>query len=237
MPDSSKLSVLNRLESVQLGVVRAQGIDVSYADPEFDASLRATIEARAGGLSDAEDARRRAVRDMLRNGTYKPTGRGKPASEYLLRAATDPSGYPRINWPVDVCNFISLKSLFPVSIWDEHLAEARSFVFRLGMTGESYVFNPAGQEINLLDLVAGCAVRSADDTSGTPIVNPIKDSLATKTTEASKNVVAVVYAPAGTDHTEALVKCCEEFRDLLVQSSAEASGATTVIDPGEESTC
>ena len=31
---------------------------------------------------------RQDVRDLLRHGGYKPTGRGKPASEYLVRAAT-----------------------------------------------------------------------------------------------------------------------------------------------------
>ena len=32
---------------------------------------------------------RKAVRDLLRHGGYKPTGRGKPSCEYLVRAAGD----------------------------------------------------------------------------------------------------------------------------------------------------
>ena len=36
-----------------------------------------------------EESLRSAVRDMLRHGGYKPTGRGKPASEYLVRAANE----------------------------------------------------------------------------------------------------------------------------------------------------
>ena len=47
--------------------------------------------ARAVAARDSErsGARRASVRDMLRFGAYKPTGRGKPASEYLLNAAAE----------------------------------------------------------------------------------------------------------------------------------------------------
>ena len=36
-----------------------------------------------------DDDSRKLSRDLLRHGGYKPTGRGKPASEYLVRAAGD----------------------------------------------------------------------------------------------------------------------------------------------------
>jgi hypothetical protein len=45
---------------------------------------------------------RAAVRDMLRPGGCKPTGRGKPASEYLVRAASEGQLAP-INLAVDAC--------------------------------------------------------------------------------------------------------------------------------------
>src|SRR4051812_32529572 len=49
----------------------------------------------------ADDSVRSAVRDLLRHGGYKPTGRGKPASEYLVRAATE-GQLSSINLAVDV---------------------------------------------------------------------------------------------------------------------------------------
>src|SRR5215207_5167580 len=50
-----------------------------------------------------DEAVRADVRDMLRHGGYKPTGRGKPASEHLLRAATE-GHLGAINVAVDACN-------------------------------------------------------------------------------------------------------------------------------------
>ncbi|HEX6559601.1 MAG TPA: phenylalanine--tRNA ligase beta subunit-related protein, partial [Longimicrobiales bacterium] len=69
------------------------------------------------------EALRSAVRDMLRHGGYKPTGRGKPASEYLVRAAEE-GGLRSINAVVDVCNVVSLHSGFPISVVDTDRAVA-----------------------------------------------------------------------------------------------------------------
>src|SRR6266550_2411654 len=62
-----------------------------------------------------DETLRGAVRDMLRHGGYKPTGRGKPASEYLVRAASDGALSP-INAAVDACNAVSLHSGLPISV-------------------------------------------------------------------------------------------------------------------------
>jgi len=70
-----------------LGIVRAEGLRGASAAPGFAAKRAALLAARQGPLREAEEAVRTAVRDLLRNGSYKPTGRGKPASEYLVRDA------------------------------------------------------------------------------------------------------------------------------------------------------
>lgn len=57
-----------------------------------------------------------------RNGRYKPTGRGKPANEYLLRAANDGT-FPSINGLVDSNNLLSLEHMVPISVWDLDLAQ------------------------------------------------------------------------------------------------------------------
>ena len=44
---------------------------------------------------------------MMRHGGYKPTGRGKPASEYLVKAAGN-GKLGAINLAVDSCNVVSL---------------------------------------------------------------------------------------------------------------------------------
>src|SRR5262245_46083008 len=61
-----------------------------------------------------DEAVRQAIRDALRHGGYKPTGRGKPAPEYLARAAAEGS-LASINAAVDALNAVSLHSGLPMS--------------------------------------------------------------------------------------------------------------------------
>lgn len=131
---------------------------------------------------------RAAVRDMLRHGGYKPTGRGKPASEYLVRAAEE-SGIRSINAAVDACNVVSLHSGFPISAVDADLAKP-PFRIAIAPRGEKYVFNPAGQEIDVAGLV--CLY----DAEG-PIGNAVKDSQRTKTHEETRNTLSIIWGVAG----------------------------------------
>src|SRR5881392_2583557 len=79
--------------------------------PEVLALL--SLDAAAPLHSDG--AVRTAVRDLLRKGGFKPTGRSKPASEYLLRAVGDGT-LSSINLAVDVCNVVSLHSGLPIDL-------------------------------------------------------------------------------------------------------------------------
>jgi len=124
-----------------------------------------------------DDAIRAAIRDMLRLSGYKPTGRGKPASEYLLRTASE-AGIGSINPAVDVCNAVSLHSGLPISVVD--LAHATPpFHVRVAAPGERYLFNASGQEIDLEGLVCLC------DAAG-PCGNAVKDAQRTKTSAATQ---------------------------------------------------
>ncbi|HMB92252.1 MAG TPA: phenylalanine--tRNA ligase beta subunit-related protein, partial [Rhodothermales bacterium] len=218
-----------------LGIVRAEGIEVEQMPLGFEVQLAALLAARREPLTDAEDALRGAARNMLRNGSYKPTGRGKPASEYLVRAAHDSKRhFPRINAPVDICNYISLKTLLPVSLWDLDLAETMRFCFRLGREDETYLFNAGGQTIKLHDLVVGCRVDETTSADGEPIINPVKDSLATKTTDATHNIAACIYTPLAAVTTQQLEQVCTEFAEWLAGCGDAVDTAWGVALPGEE---
>ena len=226
---------LPRADAV-LGLVRAEGLEAGHYPPDFDARLAALLTARRAPLVEAEDARRRAARDLLRNGRYKPTGRGKPASEYLLRtAAPDGPAFPRINAPVDVANYVSLQTLLPISLWDLDRAGTDRFRFRLGRPGETYVFNTGGQQIDLEDLVLGARL-DGEDGAGTPIVNPVKDSLATKTTPETRRVAACLYAPASALSTDELAAVCAAFAELLAACGPAVETAHALARPGETAT-
>jgi DNA/RNA-binding domain of Phe-tRNA-synthetase-like protein len=155
------------------------------------------------------------VRDALRTHGYKPTGRGKPASEYLVRAA-EQGALSSINLAVDACNAISLHSGVPISVVD--LDRARPpFHIAVAPAGERYVFNPTGQEIELAGLV--CLF---DD--GGPCANAVKDAQRTKTDEATRRTLSVLWGVAGYEHR--LEEATRWYRELL-----ESAGASTTAVP------
>lgn len=178
------------------------------------------IVARAHALGDAfwPAGLKERVRDMLRHGRYKPAGRGKPASEFLLASAIA-GEFPAINGPVDVNNAVSLESGYPGSIFDAALTGER-LLLRRGLAGESYVFNPSGQRINLEDLLLVC--RSADD-GWAPCGNPVKDAMSSKVNGSTRSLLAILFAPAGEDPGR-VHHWAERFAQLL-RDQCQASEA------------
>jgi DNA/RNA-binding domain of Phe-tRNA-synthetase-like protein len=146
--------------------------------------VRALLSLEVRAPLEADDSVRDAVRALLRHGGFKPTGRSKPASEYLLRAVGE-GALSSINVAVDVCNIVSLHSGLPISVVD--LAHARP-PFRVGIApaGSSYVFNSAGQSIDLGGLL--CLF----DAEG-PCANAVKDAQRTKTTPETTRTLSLVW--------------------------------------------
>ncbi|HKJ45063.1 MAG TPA: phenylalanine--tRNA ligase beta subunit-related protein [Balneolales bacterium] len=193
-----KLLFSNNLNNkdIAIGIVIAREININQPLPFLESKLRFLLEERQNELNEREENFRLESRNMLRNGDYKPTGRGKPASEYLLRAAQE-GNFPRINTVVDINNYISLRYMVPISLWDLDSAASTQYIFRLGKENENFIFNESEQKIELKDLVTGYKV---DRYKEIPIINPIKDSLKTKTTTSTRNIGAAIYYPlkAGT---------------------------------------
>ncbi|HEV8112968.1 MAG TPA: phenylalanine--tRNA ligase beta subunit-related protein [Planctomycetota bacterium] len=166
--------------------------------------LVALFRTGAAAPMASDDAVRKAARDLLRHGGYKPTGRGKPASEYLLAACAEGS-LASINLAVDACNVVSLHSGLPISVVD--LALARE-PFRIGIAqeGESYVFNASGQSIDLAGLLC---LFDADG----PCANGVKDSQRTKTGPSTTRTLSVVWGTSAlAGRTDAAVAW---YRELL----------------------
>lgn len=160
---------------------------------------------------------RQAVRDMLRHGGYKPTGRGKPASEYLVRAAEEGSLVP-INAAVDACNAVSLHSGFPISVVDLDRA-ARPFRIWPGAAGEAYVFNASGQSIDVAGLV--CLYDAAG-----PCANGVKDSQRTKTDGSTRRTLSVIWGVA--EFEARLDAAVSWYRELLGRLGAQTAPAAVL---------
>jgi DNA/RNA-binding domain of Phe-tRNA-synthetase-like protein len=144
----------------------------------------ALFSLKAEAPLKSNDQVREVVRALLRHGGFKPSGRSKPASEYLQRAAADGS-LASINLAVDVCNIVSLHSGLPISVVD--LGKALP-PFRIGIApaGASYVFNASGQVIDLAGLLC------LHDAAG-PCANAIKDAQRTKTDAATRRTMTVIW--------------------------------------------
>jgi DNA/RNA-binding domain of Phe-tRNA-synthetase-like protein len=162
--------------------------------PNADVPFRVSAEIRV------------AVRDLLRQGGFKPSGRSKPASEYLVRAAGDGSLGP-VNAAVDVCNVVSLHSGLPISVVDGHLAQP-PFHIAVAPLKTEYVFNPSGQSIRLDGLM--CLYDA-----GGPCGSPVKDSQRTKTHGGTTRTLTVIWGPADlSGHSTAV----EAYYHQLLQS-------------------
>lgn len=135
-----------------------------------------------------DESVRLRVRDMLRHWGHKPAGRGKPASEYLVRAVGQ-GELGSINVAVDILNVVSLHSGFSIALVDLDIARP-PFRVAPGPVDGSYVFNASGQEMSLKGLI--CLYDAAG-----PCGNPVKDALRVKTTAETTRTLTVVWGAAG----------------------------------------
>jgi DNA/RNA-binding domain of Phe-tRNA-synthetase-like protein len=152
-------------------------------------ALLSLLDPAAAAPVGADDSVRAAVRELLRHGGFKPTGRSKPASEHLLKATAEGRLGPSqgINLAVDLCNVVSLHSGLPISVVDLERAVAP---LRVGLApaGARYVFNASGQVIDIGGLI------SLFDAEG-PCAGPVKDSQRTKTHAGTVETLVLIWGP------------------------------------------
>ncbi len=155
-------------------------LHASPASPEISAL------AQPGAIAPLapSDAVKTAVRDLLRHGGFKPAGRSKPASEYLVTALAE-GRFPTINSLVDACNVVSLHSGLPISLVDLDRVDG-ALSIQIAPPGTTYVFNPSGQVIDASGLIC---LYDAQGPTGTPV----KDAQRTKTHDDTRNAIAIVW--------------------------------------------
>ena len=147
------------------------------------------VDFDAPAPMSTDDQVKGAVRRLLRHGGFKPSGRNKPASEYLIKAHAGGFLGP-INAAVDACNLVSLHSGLPISVVDLDRTQG---ALSIDVVGEgSYVFNATGQELKLNGLLC------LHDGQG-PCANAVKDSQRTKTHDGTRRLLYVVW---GTDELD-----------------------------------
>jgi DNA/RNA-binding domain of Phe-tRNA-synthetase-like protein len=192
-------------------------VDAGLDSPQW---LSDMLRPDAPAPFEPDNAVRAHVRDALRTAGYKPTGRGKPASEYLRRAAEEDT-LETINLPVDACNVVSLHSGFPISVIDLDRARA-PFRIAIAADHDRYVFNPSGQEIRLAGLPC---LFDADG----PCANAVKDAQRTKTSIATRHTLSVLWGCR--PHDDRAARAVAWYCNLLHQAGAVTIPVPVMPDP------
>jgi DNA/RNA-binding domain of Phe-tRNA-synthetase-like protein len=159
---------------------------------------RALPEVPVPTRREIPEEAKKAIRSLLRFGGYKPSGRGRPASESLVKALND-GRFPTIHPLVDFFNGLSVQSGLPISVLDADLVQG-DWSFRVGDAGESYVFNPSGQELKVEGLLL------LADRDG-PIGSPVKDSQRTKVKVDTGRFLVVVWGAKGLPQELEFARC------------------------------
>ncbi len=194
-PDLDRISVA-AVELTKVSVSPSSARLLLWIDELAQSAVQASQTPQAEKL-------RNAVRQMLRHGKFKASGRSKPAQEYLLRCALEEGALPRINGPVDVLNATSLSHGLPISLLSLRKC-SRSLLIRRGMAGEGFVFNSSGQVLDVEDMVVTC---DASHNPSRPVGTPVKDSMAGKIEPEDTELIAIIYAPNDPHGIETLYTC------------------------------
>lgn len=211
--------------SLRLAVVEAEPVRWSATPPELVARMEAAAQRLREDPARYPDGVRAAIRDVLRVGGYKPSGRGKPASEFLFAAACQ-RGLPVVANLVDVNNLVSLETALPISMLDADKLQLPA-VMRFGRPGEHYVFNASGQTMDIEGIPVLC--RGADDQ---PVGNPVKDSMLAKVGPETRHVLAVIYASTRLDPTW-LARAADQLQALLREFAGAGTCTSAILPPGQ----
>jgi DNA/RNA-binding domain of Phe-tRNA-synthetase-like protein len=194
---------------LRAGLVQATNAQVADSPPELRTRAQQVVSQTLESGLPGGDRRRTAIRELLRAGGFKPSGRNKPAQEYLLRHVRQENALPCISNAVDLINLVSISSGLPISLISLDRIGWR-LQLRYGAPKESYVFNASGQELDLSGLLTLC--RAVDDGSDA-VATPVKDSMEAKVGPEDHNLLACVYSSAAAIKEDELNRWLHELAD------------------------
>ena len=176
--------------AARIGILQMDGLNVHESPEELKKMLNdlaAECAARYQDQPPGEIATVRKIRAIFHRAGLDPT-RYRPSSESLLRRAVKGKGLYFINSVVDLVNYFSLKTLWPMGLYDADKLKP-PITWRVGRNGESY----EGIGRDRLNLAHFPLLVDQDG----PFGSPISDSMRTRVTEASNRILWITFAPAG----------------------------------------
>ena len=179
-----------KLPAVKLGTIEADAVRVAPSDQALAQLMdgvceRKRLEFTLESLADSKPVR--DVRAMFREWGMDPS-KYRPSSEALLRRVVQGKGLYRVSNVVDIGNLGSIETGWPFGCYDRSRIQ-QPIEFRHGVAGESY--EGIGKQTWHLQ---GRPLLA--DFQG-PFGSPISDSTRSMITESAKDILIVLYVPAG----------------------------------------
>jgi DNA/RNA-binding domain of Phe-tRNA-synthetase-like protein len=179
-----------KLPAVKLGAIEADAVRVAPADQALaqlmdEVCERKRREFTLESLADSKPVR--DVRAMFREWGMDPS-KYRPSSEALLRRVVQGKGLYRVSNVVDIGNLGSIETGWPFGCYDRSRIQ-QPIEFRHGVADESY--EGIGKQTWHLQ---GRPLLA--DSQG-PFGSPISDSTRSMITESAKDILIVLYVPAG----------------------------------------
>ena len=203
--------------TLRLAVVSAGPVRCEPSPPDLVERMRVAAERVRRDPTAFPDAVRVAIRDVMRVGGYKPSGRGRPASEFLCAVACE-QGLPVVN------NLVSLGTALPISMFDADRL-GTPVVIRFGRPAERYIFNVSGQSMDVSGIPVICSAATDE-----PVGNAVKDSMLAKVGPETCNILAVVYGSTKLDDG-LLERAARQLQTLLTEFAFAQDCAWSIV-PG-----
>ncbi len=189
--DFDKISIAKEFEgAASIGILQMDGLTVRESPEALKSMLNELADQYAKKYKDeplGEIPTVKKIRAIFHRAGLDPT-RYRPSSESLLRRAVKGKGLYFINSAVDLVNYFSLKTLWPIGLYDADRLKP-PITWRVGREGETY--EGIGRDtLNLAHFPL------LEDQEG-PFGSPISDSMRTRVTNDSTRILWVTFAPPG----------------------------------------
>ena len=177
--------------AARVGILQMDRVRVQESPDELKAMLNGLAGQYAEKYKDGplgEIGTVKKIRAIFHRSGLEPT-RYRPSSESLLRRAVKGKGLYFINSVVDLINYFSLKTLWPIGLYDADKLKP-PIAWRVGQEGESY--EGIGRDrLNLAHFPL------LVDEEG-PFGSPISDSMRSRVTEECTRILWITFAPPDT---------------------------------------
>jgi DNA/RNA-binding domain of Phe-tRNA-synthetase-like protein len=185
------ISIAGEFEkAARIGILQIDGVRVQDSSAELTGMLNSLADEYAKKYKDqplGEIPTVRSIRSIFHRAGLDPT-RYRPSSESLLRRAVKGKGLYFINSVVDLVNYFSLRTLWPIGLYDADKLKP-PITWRVGREGESY----EGIGRDTLNLAHFPLLVDQEG----PFGSPISDSMRSRVTGECSRILWITFAPLG----------------------------------------